>query len=79
MGKPKEDIHLSGYLESPESSQVESAIYVRSTGNLIVVFRSGAVYAYEVDEQDWLDYQGAGSKGSFLQTLTVYTKLKGRD
>lgn len=75
LGAPRRSV----LLETPESSQVESALWVASLENLIVWFRSGAIYSYnDVDEALFREFQEAPSKGSFIQTLSVYTRIKGK-
>lgn len=64
---------------SPFSSQVTEALYVESLGIMTVFFRSGAIYAYEITPEEWDAYQEAPSKGSFIQDLTVYTRIRGRE
>lgn len=71
---------MSEIIDTPESSQVESLLFFHfegeEEGEVIVFFRSGKVYAYTLTDEEWEAFKEAPSKGSFVQTLQVYTRLK---
>lgn len=69
----------STLLETPESSQIRDVLFVASLSQLMVWFRSGAIYSYECDEALFEEFKKAPSKGSFVSELTVYTCIRRRD
>jgi hypothetical protein len=64
------------FRETPESPDIEGALYLSRTAQLWLYFRNGTVHVYsDVDTATWEAFQSAESKGEFVLGLRAHETL----